>query len=247
MKKWIVNSLLILSLVTVLGYLVIASGWFKPSYEDTLCENLRISIHARYKLMTVEEIVLLLEKKNVNPQNKYYDQIREAEIEEVLTAHPFVKSVECYRLPNVSTMQLDIELREPVFVVGGLESYYVDSEKEILPLSVQTAAYLPVLSGTVTKQMAVGQLFDLMQFIGKDSFWSSQIEQVFVRNDLKIELITRVGDAVILLGDVKNYEEKLARVFRLYDKGFTVLGWNNYSLLDLQYEGQIVCTKVDKF
>ncbi len=246
MKKWIVNSLLILALLVVSAYLILASGWFKPSYEDSLCENLRISIDAKYKLITSAEIVYLLQEKNINPQGKYYDQIKEDEIEAVLTAHPFVRTVECYRLPNKKTMQLDIELREPIFAVGGIESYYVDSEREILPLSFQAAAYLPVLSGTVTHQMAKGQLFELMQFIGSDPFWNSQVEQVFVRNDLKIEIIPRVGEAVILLGNMDNYKEKLDRVYRLYDKGFGVLGWNKYSLLDLQFDGQIVCTKVEK-
>ncbi len=246
MKKWIVNSFLILALVTVSAYLVFASGWLKPDYDETLCENLRISIDAKYKLITSAEIVNLLEANNINPQGKYYDQIREDEIEQLLTAHPFVKLVECYHLPNSNTIQLDILLREPIFIVGGLDSYYVDSEKEILPLSIQAAAYLPLLSGTVTHQMAVGKLFDLMQFIGSDPFWNSQIEQVYVRNDLKIELIPRVGDAVILLGDMEDYKEKLDRVYRLYDKGFGVLGWNRYSLLDLQYDGQIVCTKAEK-
>lgn len=246
MKKWLANSLLIAAFVAVAGYIVFASGWFKPAYEDTLCTKLRISMDARYKLITSAEIVHLLHAANLNPRGKYYNQIDENEIENELLKHPFIKSVECYPLPNNSTVELDIQLRVPVFVVSGLDSYYIDSERNIIPLSFNATAYLPLLSGTVTHQKAKGELFDLMHYIGHNAFWNAQIEQVYVRNDQKIELIPRVGDAVILLGKVDGFEEKLDRVLRLYKKGFNVMGWNRYKQLDLQFDGQIVCTKADK-
>jgi len=92
--------------------------------------------------------------------------------------------------------------------------------------------------------MATGSLYEFVDYITGNKFWNAQIAQINVRNDLKIELVPRVGDAIILLGRLDNYEEKLNRVFRLYHQGFKTMGWNRYEQLDVQYEHQIVATKI---
>jgi cell division protein FtsQ len=88
--------------------------------------------------------------------------------------------------------------------------------------------------------MAKGPLYDFVDFIGRHGFWNAQVSQIHVREDLKVELVPRVGNTVILLGSLDGYEEKLSRVYRLYNQGFKVMGWNSYEQLDLQYDNQIV-------
>jgi cell division protein FtsQ len=102
---------------------------------------------------------------------------------------------------------------------------------------------VPVVSGTVTKSFATGKLFDFVSFIVGDPFWNAQIEQIYIREDLKIVLVPRVGDATIVLGKLDNYELKLEKLYRLYKGGFNTMGWNHYEKIDLQYDNQIVCTK----
>jgi cell division protein FtsQ len=112
-----------------------------------------------------------------------------------------------------------------------------------MPVSPNYAAYVPVVSGRVTVSMATGQIFDFVTFLELNPFWNAQIEQIFVRDDKKIELIPRVGEAVILLGTLDDYQLKLEKLRKLYIKGFNVIGWNRYKLIDLQYKGQVVCNK----
>jgi cell division protein FtsQ len=112
-----------------------------------------------------------------------------------------------------------------------------------MPVSLNYAAYVPVVSGRVLRNMAANEIFDFVSYLEKDTFWNAQIEQIFIRDDLKVELIPRVGNAVIVLGTFDNYEKKLATLQALYHKGLNVVGWTRYNKRDLQFYGQVVCTK----
>jgi cell division protein FtsQ len=140
---------------------------------------------------------------------------------------------------------LFLQQRHPKFRLAGNENFYVDDEKNIIPVSYNDAARLPVVSGLVTKSMAKGELFDFVSYLEENPFWNAQIEQIYIRPDRKIELVPRVGTGIILLGNLKDYEKKLHKLKILYEKGFNEFGWNYYKTIDLQYENQIVCTKTD--
>ncbi|MEI7504622.1 MAG: hypothetical protein WCJ61_15195, partial [Paludibacter sp.] len=134
--------------------------------------------------------------------------------------------------------------RCPKFRVVGFGSYYVDADRKTMPVSQNYAAYVPVVSGRITVSMATGKMFDFITFLEENPFWNAQIEQINVRDDLKIELVPRVGDAIILLGKLDNYVAKLKKLNRLYTEGFKVIGWNRYKIIDLEYKDQVVCTKI---
>ena len=42
---------------------------------------------------------------------------------------------------------------------------------------------------------------------------------------------------------VADTEQRLAKLKKLYTEAFNEIGWNRYKLIDLQYEGQVVCTR----
>ena len=106
------------------------------------------------------------------------------------------------------------------------------------------AAYVPVVSGRITVSMARGRMFDFITFLEENPFWNAQIEQIHIRDDLKVELVPRVGDAIIVLGKLDNFESKLKKLNKLYTQGFNKIGWNKYKTIDLQYKDQVVCTKI---
>ena len=87
------------------------------------------------------------------------------------------------------------------------------------------------------------ELFDLARFINDDKFWNSQISQLFINENNDVEMIPRVGNHNIVLGEAKQLEEKFAKLLIFYKKGLNNTGWNNYSTINLKYKKQVVCTK----
>jgi cell division protein FtsQ len=229
----------------VLGYLVFSLWYFSGREKEKVCRNLEIVLadSANIQLITQTDIAQILEQNDLNPLGKTFKHIRTESIEEVLHKNPMINVVECYKTPSGS-VTIKILQRCPKFRIVGFRSYYVDIDRKPMPISTNYAAYVPVVSGRITFSMASGIMFDFVTFIVDNSFWNAQIEQIYVRDDLKIELVPRVGDAIILLGTLDNYESKLEKLHKLYIKGFNVIGWNKYKVIDLQYKDQIVCSKV---
>jgi len=229
----------------VLGYFVFALWFFPQQTKEEVCKSLEISIIDKTSTLLISEkdVAQLLEQSNLNPIGKTIKHISTDEIENELHKNPMIKRAECFKTPT-GTMKIEITQRRPKFRVVGFGSYYVDADRKAMPVSPNYAAYVPVVSGRVTLSMATGRMFDFITFLEENPFWNAQIAQIHVRDDLKIELVPRVGDAIIVLGKLDNFESKLKKLSKLYTQGFNTIGWNKYKTIDLQFKDQVVCTKV---
>jgi cell division protein FtsQ len=228
----------------ILGYLGFSVWYFSGKNKEKVCGKLEIVLaeNAGKQLITELEIAQILEQNGLNPIGKSIKNIRTESIEAILHKNLMIKTVECYKTPS-GIVNIRILQRCPKFRVVGLGSYYIDSDRKLMPVSSNYAAYVPVISGCVTVSMVTGELFDFVSFLEENPFWNAQIEQIYIRKDKKIELIPRVGDAIIMLGILDNYQKKLEKLRKLYVNGFRIMGWNKYKIIDLQYKDQVVCNK----
>lgn len=245
MQRATVHRILIISgIAIVLVYLLFALFKFTKKRQDFFCTNVEITLldKGKVELINVSDIERLLTHQQVHPAGKSLSEIDTELIEKTLNSSETVKYAECYSTPS-GVIHIDVRQRIPKFKVIGKENYYIDTERQKIKTSGNYTAYVPIVSGYVTEEMAAGDLFDFITFLEDNSFWDAQIEQIYVRPDKKVELVPRVGDSIILLGTLDNYESKLKKLKKLYINVFNSLGWNNYKMIDLQYKGQIVCTK----
>ena len=144
------------------------------------------------------------------------------------------------------------------------EQYYIDHTGAFMPVSdrytppalvangfiFNTYGEMNVHIGTpksdtaaVKIQRTIEQVYVLAHFLETDSFWSANTEQIYVNEFQDLELIPRVGDHRILLGDTTNLSEKMDNLFAFYREGLNKMGWNKYSIINLKYKDQIVCIK----
>jgi len=229
----------------VLGYLAFSLRYFSGREKDDVCRKLDIVMMEKNgkQLVTEKEISQILDNNDLNPVGKTIKRIRTESIEELLRKNPMIKVVQCYKTP-AGVVTIRVSQRCPKFRVVGFSSYYVDTDRKPMPVSMNYAAYVPVVSGRTTVSMMTSKMFDFVTYLEENPFWNAQIEQIYVCDDLKIELVPRVGDAIIKLGTLDNYQAKLEKLHKLYLKGFNVVGWNKYKVIDLRYKDQIVCGKV---
>lgn len=233
-----------IGIALVTAYLIYAVLSFSYIDYNTICKKVLVNIKDgdKVRFITQKEILSILENHELNPIGKTYGRVKLQSMEKVLSENPNIKEVQCYKTPDGS-VYVDIQQRIPKFLIAGFECMYVDADKKFIPVSQNYAAYVPVVSGLVTKSMATGELFDFVCYLEQDEFWNAQIEQIYIRADKKVELVTRVGDAVIVLGNLDNYQNKLKKLYKLYKNGFNIMGWNRFQKIDLQYENQVVCLR----
>jgi cell division protein FtsQ len=74
----------------------------------------------------------------------------------------------------------------------------------------------------------------------------SQVAQVHITPERNFEISPVVGNHLVKLGDGKNMEKKFIRLMAFYRQVMAKTGFDAYSTVDVQYNGQVVATKKGK-
>jgi len=238
--------LIILVAVLLLAYLVYAMFFMNPDEnKDLTCKNLRIEIidTLDQHYLTENEIRNNLNQSGLLPVGKDLGKINLTAIEKKLRENPFIRQVGSYKTID-GTVQIKIYPRVPLLHVFSTKgSYYIDTTGEKMPIPRNFAAYVPVASGFIEDEYAKKKLYEFAQFLQQDKFWNSQIKQIYVEPNGDVELTPTVGDHQIVMGKIEDYKENLDKLRIFYEKGLSKVGWNRYSVINLKYMNQVVCTK----
>ena len=174
------------------------------------------------------------------------------QMEDVLEKNIWVKNAELF-IDNNQVLQVKVEEREPVariFTVTG-HSFYIDKEGDRLPLSENFSARVPMVTSFPTDaerlnkadSIFLQQLKEVSGYILNDAFWMAQIEQIDITTDRQLEMIPKLGDHIIRFGNATEAERKFKQLDIFYNQVSNQFGWNKYSIIDVQYNNQIVATK----
>jgi cell division protein FtsQ len=241
--------LLFLSLLAVLAYLGIAITQLNNKPKNRICRNIELSIKDSLNdpYLTRGDIILLLKQQHLYPVGKNLDHIQPRRIEAALKQHPLIEHVESYKTTK-DELAIDIYERMPVLRVMNDqgENFFIDSHNKVMHIKTNCAINVPIVTGHAEKSFVMRDLYNFGVFLQKNKFWNAQIEQINVLPTHEIELIPLVGDQVIFMGKIVNYEQKLSRLKRFYQEALNKVGWNKYSRINLEFGNQIICTKKEK-
>jgi cell division protein FtsQ len=226
-------------------YIVFVSFFFQENRGGKDCCGLEVIVLDSLDKHFVSEsdLIHILKKADLNPINKPIDEINTEQIEKELLKNEMIAEVEVYKTPS-GLIKLEVEQKIPILrIISPNGNYYVDNLGTTMPVSLRYVAHVPVVSGFVEREFAVGSLYQFALFLQENDFWNNQIEQIYVHPDNEIELIPRVGNHRIVLGTFDNFEGKLNNLKLFYEKAIPKVGWEKYSIINLKYKNQIVCTK----
>lgn len=239
---------IILFLLLLMAYLVVAVTVLNAKPAKQICKGLELVINDSidYGFITKQEILKMLTSKKLSPIGTEIDLVNTRQIEEELNKNPLIDHVECYRTPS-SRIGIEVTQRLPIvrIMANNGENYYVDLKGKIMPLSTSTANVV-IITGSVDRNFATKELYELGQFLQQYPLWQAQIQQINVTPSKELELVPRVGEHIIFLGKPGNYEQKFDRLKTFYKKGLNQVGWNKYSRISLEFDNQIICTKKEK-
>lgn len=245
MKRPLYISLLVTGLVLIAGYVGFVFLYFHKTEPQQVCQSIGFDFVSSANAPFVQTATLtqLLKEQNLYPVGQDLNQVSTDRIEQAIERNPLIKKAECYKMVS-GQVKVRVRQREPFLrVATASENYFIDQDREYMPAWSHVSAYVPVLTGHVSKPLASHELFDFVQFIEQDDFWSAQIEQINVVSLNQIELVPRVGSHLILLGDLNRYEQKLRKLEIFYKQGLSKIGWQEYREIDLRYRGQVICRK----
>ena len=213
-------------------YIVFVSFFFREIRQDSICQDLQVVVKDSLDKHFVSEsdLVSILKKAGLDPIKRSMADVNTDRIETELLKNEMIAQVEAYKTPS-GIIKLEVMQKMPILRIMGVRgSYYVDNLGTTMPISRRYAAHVPIVSGYVEKELAVTDLYKFALFLQENP-------------DNDIELIPRVGNHRIMLGTLDEFEEKLANLKLFYEQAIPKVGWEKYSMINLKYKNQIVCTK----
>ncbi len=253
----------ILAALLIGAYLVLVLGFAGKQYEGVLCRGMEIVILDSLErgLIHAGDIENMVRLDHPEVAGMPISDINMGGIEENLVNLPAISSAQVYADVR-GHLIIEVTQRIPLARVEDRDhrKYYLDAQGYIIPAEMDYAPHVLHINGHIPgkygKQSRImpekggdGQgglmedLLKMVRFIQADPFWSSQIEQLYVNQKGEFELVPRVGAQIILFGGADRMETKFFKLETLYREGFSHTGWNNYEIINLKYNNQVICTK----
>ncbi|HQR02141.1 MAG TPA: hypothetical protein PLA61_14915, partial [Ferruginibacter sp.] len=173
-------------------------------------------------------------------------------MEAQLEKNIWIKSAELF-FDNNEVLRVNVQEREPVarvFTATG-NSFYIDQELTMLPLSDQFSARLPVFTGfpsdarvlAPADSSLLAEIRDVSLAIQQDTFCMALIDQVDITDRREFDMLPKVGNQLIRFGTGTDAEEKLNKLKLFYKEIMATTGLAEYSVISLQYKNQVVAKK----
>ena len=237
-----------------LSGLVLLMSFIEIKKESLRCKDVKVILPGRYNFIERDEVDRILLENGGGLVGMDLNEINIHKLENTLKANPFIEYAKVYADMD-GIVHVQIRQREPVLRVINMANlhFYVDGKGLKMPLSENFTAKVLVVNGMIDEDFTgkveelssklAKDLFRIALFIKNDTLWNDQIEQLYV--DLKgdIEMVPRVGDHKIILGDADSLQTKFRNLLVFYKKAIPKVGWDTYSTINLKYANQIICEK----
>lgn len=263
MHRKLKRTILVTLDVLLAVYLVMAITSFNhPEETHSVCTKVTINVEdeSTNGFLSAKEVKRILERSRLYPFKKKMADVNPRDIEDKLKDTPFVNTAQCYKTKDGNVF-ISITQRLPIVRVKNVsgDDYYLDEEGGIMPNSKYTSDLI-IATGYVSRWYARNYLAYLANELMKDDFWKNQIVQINILPDMGVELVPRVGEHIVYLGNLPQTKyinrrkalvqdfvaKKMDRLKKFYKYGLSQAGWNKYSYIDLEFDNQIICKKSKK-
>ena len=244
-------------------YLLLAFVSFdKKGDPKALCSKVNIDIadNAAGGFLDAKVIKERLQKTGFYPIGRQLKDVDTRGIEEMLRRSPFVKTAECYKTEG-GYVYISVTQRMPVIRIkaDNGDDYYVDDHDCIMPRSSYTSDLI-IASGYINRWYAINYISPLGKAIMQNDVWKNLIEQINITPNLGVELVPRIGDHIVYIGqlpeitdkskhdkDIAQFvDKKMTRLEKFYKYGLSQVGWNKYSYVNIEFDNQIICKRKDQ-
>lgn len=242
--------------VASLTGLVVLMSFIEFKKDGMVCKRVKVYIPGSQYFIDEQEVDNILGVSSHTLVGRKMENINLHNLENKLKANPFIESAQVYADMD-GVIWVEVSQRQPIMRIMNRfdQDFYVDQHGLKIPLSNNFTARVLAANGYIDELFAnrvdslhtvlAKDLFKTADFIRKDSLWNAQIAQIYVNQQREIELIPRVGNHRILLGDADSLENKFHNLKVFYKKALPMVGWDTYKIINIKYANQIIGIKND--
>jgi len=163
-------------------------------------------------------------------------------IEKVIETNEMVKSAQVYLTIN-GELTSKIAQRQPIGRVEGKTKFYLDEEGKNMPLSRNHSARVPIITGNITGK-SLEDVYVILKYINQDDFLRKNVIGIHIEHEDNYQLKFRLENFVVNLGNVDDLEQKFNNFKAFYTKAAKDKTLENYNIVSLEFNNQVVCTKI---
>ncbi|WP_183563880.1 cell division protein FtsQ/DivIB [Mucilaginibacter sp. SP1R1] len=240
--------------VICLGGLVALMSFIEVKKAGVICTAVKVNIPGGQYFIDKEEVDQILQTDSHTLIGRKLEDINIQDLENKLKANPFIEFAKVYTEMD-GIIRVEISQRQPILRIMNRYDmdFYVDQHGLKIPLSSNFTARVLVANGFIDELFTnrvdslhtklAHDLFLTADFVRKDSLWDAQIAQIYVNKDHEIELIPRVGNQRILIGNADSLQVKFTNLLAFYKQVLPQVGWDKYRMINVKYSGQVVGIK----
>ena len=187
-----------------------------------------------------EMVNKLLIQNEINVTNMAKEKLDLNMLEQALNSDNRIQNAHVYVTIN-GQLRVKVKQKTPIARIIGEEAFYIDSSGGIMPLSPVFSARVPLITGTVTKE-ELSDMHTVAMHVYGDEFLKKNVIGIH-RKRKSFILRFRVEDFEVVLGTTANIDVKFNKLKAFYQKAHKDNTLNNYSMVNLEFKDQIVCTK----
>ena len=141
------------------------------------------------------------------------------------------------------TMVVNIQQRMPIARFFDNKSY-LDEDGLVMPKSKYYSARVPVIKGYTNSQDQLDLIYKLSNYIKDDKFLSQSATEILIDSNSNFSIKLRDYRFKILIGQLNNLDLKIKNFKAFYINASANQILNKYSVINLQFDNQVVCVKI---
>nr|WP_298554720.1 hypothetical protein [uncultured Algibacter sp.] len=232
-----------IKMVVLLGLVVFLFAFASSRNANRNISKPKITFVGENNLFVSNETVSkLLIQNYAGVKNMAKETLVLSELENALKSNPMIKTAEVYVAVN-GTLNAEIEQKTPIARISTNASYYIDEEGSFMPLSKNYSARVPLVTGYIEKNN-LKNVYKIALKIRKDEFLKKHVYEIHQGINKQLYLKLRKCDFLVQLGNEYFLDKKINNLKAFYKKNQKDKTLNNYSKVNLQFENQVICTKI---
>ena len=206
-------------------------------------ENVTIKFVGENNLYLSEDAVNKLLIQKYGPLlDRTQEQLVLNTIEEVIRSNDMVKNAQVYLTVNGDLVSKIVQ-RKPIGRIEGDAKFYLDDQGERMPLSPLHSARVPIISGKINGE-SLKDAYSILSYINANDFLRKNVIGIHVVEVGNYQLRFRMENFVVNLGGVENLDEKFKNFMAFYVKAARDNSLEEYGIVSLEFNNQVVCTKI---
>lgn len=242
--RLIASIVLIISVFTVVVLAIV-------KMPNRTCSKLEVNVHTQNEsvMLTQNDVEKMLAKADIETVGKKMKDVDLASITSLLKANPYVQEINFVHFAGTKLV-IDYTLRTALLHVytNDGDEYFLDPEGALMPYTLKMTDFLAIANGSIHQHYKKGAtankeltpVLELAKLIDQDSFLKSQFRQIYRNANNQLELVSTIGNQIVLFGNTDNAEEKLENLRHVYQQGIPRKGFDQYAQLDVRFKNRII-------